>query len=478
MQASHAIMVHWLIAISVVASITTLYAGFDFAERIATSRGWRQGLWLMSGSLAMGLAIWSMHYLGLLSMRIPFPVIYYLPTALFSLLLAIAASAAVLWVVVRDQRVSPLRITLGTLLLGSGVAASNYAGFQAMRTSVIQGSRVSVLMFAILVQMSTSWLALWIMFSSRRLRDREWFRLAGAVVMGLGIGIMHYTAEGALTLMPTRIPYSSAVAIDRTRLGLLSIVLTAALVLLGALITAIVDRRMYEELEESNRSLHEARAELMRKEQALRETNARLTELTMRDGLTGAYNRRYFDRAIATEWSRASRNHAPLAVLLVDVDHFKQLNDRWGHQAGDDCLRAIVECLQLSTRRPGDVVARFGGEEFAVILPGSDLAGALLVAESIRISVQTLAPPRSSREGFVTVSVGICTHRPKYGEQVELLIAAADHALYFAKAKGRNCVEVGVCGEVAPPLDASASPLERERQGGGSKLAAAAKFAS
>jgi diguanylate cyclase (GGDEF)-like protein len=440
-------MVHWLVLISILTSITTFYAGFNFAERIATSSGWRSFMWLVSGALAMGLAVWSMHYLGLLSVTIPFPLLYHLPTALLALLLATLGSGAALLIVVSKEKVDPLKITLGAILMGCGVAVANYTGLQSMRSSVIHDSQASVLVFSILVQMITSWFAFWIMFSSQHRHYREWFRLAGAVVMGLGLALMHYTAQGTMTLVRTNLPYTPDLVIGRTKLGLLSIALTAALVLLGALVTALVDRHMYEELEESNRSLSQARAELMQKEQALREANDRLTELSMRDGLTGAYNRRYFDSAIGTEWGRACRTRAPLALLLVDVDNFKLLNDRWGHQAGDNCLRAIVERLQTSARRPGDVVTRYGGEEFAIILPGSDLAGALLVAEAIRSSIHELTAPSASTDCYVTVSIGVCTYRPAYGEFAEALVAAADEALYSAKAKGRDRVEASIFGD-------------------------------
>jgi diguanylate cyclase (GGDEF)-like protein len=124
---------------------------------------------------------------------------------------------------------------------------------------------------------------------------------------------------------------------------------------------------------------------------------------------------------------------------MIDVDHFKPFNDRYGHLAGDECLRKIAGLITEHIRRPGDLAARFGGEEFAVVLPGTDYVGAFLLAEKIRHAVQAASLPHTeSPDGKVTVSVGVCGYDPASNAQTRELIGAADKALYVAKASGRN----------------------------------------
>lgn len=163
-----------------------------------------------------------------------------------------------------------------------------------------------------------------------------------------------------------------------------------------------------------------------------------LENLATRDGLTGLLNRRSFDEFLEREWQRARRDAQPLALIMIDVDHFKRFNDIHGHQMGDECLRQVAKSLQAAAFRPGDVVARYGGEEFVIILPTADEAGAILVAERIRERLAWLKIPHSGSEhGIVSVSMGIATEVPA-GEEAAALLAAADSALYQAKRAGRN----------------------------------------
>jgi diguanylate cyclase (GGDEF)-like protein len=160
----------------------------------------------------------------------------------------------------------------------------------------------------------------------------------------------------------------------------------------------------------------------------------RLEELATTDALTGLRNRRKFDTEIDTEWRRAIRQSGTLALLLIDADHFKRFNDTLGHQAGDQALRAIADCIQQSATRAGDCAARYGGEEFAVLLPGISATEALVVAERIRLRVAALpADP-----GALTVSIGVASMTPIVTMNYSDLVEAADKALYVAKDAGRN----------------------------------------
>jgi diguanylate cyclase (GGDEF)-like protein len=168
-----------------------------------------------------------------------------------------------------------------------------------------------------------------------------------------------------------------------------------------------------------------------------------LRAVAMKDGLTGLANRRAFDEALTTEWKRTVREKSQMSLLLIDIDHFKRFNDAHGHQTGDDCLRSVGAALSAAVPRPGDMVARYGGEELAIILPGSDTAAAAIVAERVRAAVEALAIPHgSSVDGSVTISVGAATALARDGGSAEMphsLLASADKALYVAKAAGRNC---------------------------------------
>ncbi|MBV8848205.1 MAG: diguanylate cyclase, partial [Methylobacteriaceae bacterium] len=184
-----------------------------------------------------------------------------------------------------------------------------------------------------------------------------------------------------------------------------------------------------------------------------KELEAQLRELSRTDPLTGIPNRRAFDDALTVEWRRAMRESgAHLSLALIDIDHFKKFNDEYGHPAGDDCLRLVANAIGATVQRPGDLAARFGGEEFALLLPNTDAPGAKTIAERIRAAVMELAIPHmgNSPGQVVTISVGTATIRSsglgKEKPDVAILVMAADSALYEAKRLGRNRVHA------APPL--------------------------
>jgi diguanylate cyclase (GGDEF)-like protein len=181
--------------------------------------------------------------------------------------------------------------------------------------------------------------------------------------------------------------------------------------------------------------------ERRRLEEELRDTNAQLLLLASLDGLTGIPNRRAMDDRFALEWSRGTRVKLPLGLLMIDVDHFKQFNDIYGHLAGDECLRAVAVAIAENTRRAQDHAARYGGEEFVLLLPHTELFGAHLIAEKLREAIFNLAIPHSgSPWGRITVSVGYSSQTPAIGANRFDLLKSADEALYAAKRAGRNRV--------------------------------------
>jgi len=166
-----------------------------------------------------------------------------------------------------------------------------------------------------------------------------------------------------------------------------------------------------------------------------------LQEMSLTDALTGLRNRRFFDERLLEEFGRAQRYSDPVSLMMIDLDHFKLVNDRWGHPVGDAVLAETATVIRDSLREP-DVCARYGGEEFAVILPKTHLSGVLAVAERVWRAVATKAHPASDRTGEVrvTASIGIAFYPSKDITTAELLLRYADEAMYRAKAAGRNSI--------------------------------------
>jgi len=202
-----------------------------------------------------------------------------------------------------------------------------------------------------------------------------------------------------------------------------------------------------------NAQLRATRAQLRLRERALVDANARLqksleendalrrdlAEQASRDPLTNLYNRRYLAGALPREMQRCERESKPLALVIMDLDHFKHYNDHYGHAAGDACLKAVARAIQASAKRSGDLAARFGGEEFVLLLPDTDASQALAVAEALRQSVAAMALPHAkSPLGRVTLSLGVAVSLPQARLGAEALLHSADTALYAVKKAGRN----------------------------------------
>jgi len=199
-------------------------------------------------------------------------------------------------------------------------------------------------------------------------------------------------------------------------------------------------RRWAYEFLPLTRSLDSMAARLAARERSLRTESDRFKELATVDSLTGLSNRRAFDAHLAAEWQHAAEREAPLALLMIDVDHFKRYNDRYGHLEGDACLRAFAAILAEAAGGEGRA-ARYGGEEFALLIPGADTADAYRIAECVRQTVEALALAHADAPcGIVTVSIGLGSLVPDGETSASLLVEAADAGLYSAKRRGRNTV--------------------------------------
>ena len=172
----------------------------------------------------------------------------------------------------------------------------------------------------------------------------------------------------------------------------------------------------------------------------LKEKTKDIERLSQTDGLTGLYNRRYFDTAFEYEWNRAIRNKTTIAMVLCDIDHFKRVNDTFGHLAGDAYLKLTANVLKQVAKRKTDIVARYGGEEFIILMPGDSMENVLDLAERIRISMEKTALIFDRNKIKTTVSLGVAGVIPKPFEKRESLVSKADDAMYEAKNRGRNRV--------------------------------------
>jgi diguanylate cyclase (GGDEF)-like protein len=206
-------------------------------------------------------------------------------------------------------------------------------------------------------------------------------------------------------------------------------------------LAARLSAHLQEEVDLRTRELREKNYNLEQTQNALQRANESLRELSVTDGLTRVHNRMYFEQQFEKEWRRCSRHALPLSILMIDADHFKQLNDSAGHLVGDLCLQSIAKEIQNNFKRSGEVVARYGGEEFIVLLPDTNQSKALAAAEGMRGAIERLSFSDDSGANYrVTVSIGVSTTIPSIDQRPEQLIATADGALYEAKDAGRNRV--------------------------------------
>lgn len=206
-----------------------------------------------------------------------------------------------------------------------------------------------------------------------------------------------------------------------------------------------------KERDEAFKSLSRMQEQLEKMNNELARSNRELHRLSSMDGLTSLANRRQFDETLEQEWQNAIDAGTALSLIFADIDFFKRYNDHYGHQAGDECLKRVASALQNTVHRPADLVSRYGGEEFVLVLPDTTDEGALAIAEKMLRNIASLdiAHENSDACDHVTLSIGIATLHPTAGSKPEQLIEAADQMLYRAKERGRNCIEIALPGALS-----------------------------
>jgi diguanylate cyclase (GGDEF)-like protein len=411
----------WLVGLSICVAMAVSYTALRLAARIATSERPAERLWLAAGALAMGVGIWSMHFIGMLAFSLPIPLAYDIPTIIASLAIAVLTSGFALVLTSGRQLTFP-RLACGAIAMGTGICAMHYTGMAAI--DVVPGIAYDPTLVAcsMIIAVTASFVALWLFFN---LRDghshlQRLARIAAAVIMGLAISGMHYTGMAAARFSPGSF-CRGGVTFDNLWLAV-----TIGVFAIGLLIVTLVTA-MYDAHLQSRTHSHARRLEA---------ANAKLQYQATHDALTDLPNRVLFMDRLGREIAHAERDGHLFAVLLLDLDRFKQINDSLGHGAGDQLLEDVARRLSGAVREV-DTVARIGGDEFLLLIADtrdqSDLA-----AVAAKIGEALDEPFRvGSAELHTSASIGISVY-PADGTTGDDLVARADEAMYFAKQSGRN----------------------------------------
>ncbi|HXC39804.1 MAG TPA: diguanylate cyclase [Burkholderiales bacterium] len=413
-----------LVALSLVVATIASYTALDLAGRVSAARGRAAQLWLVGGAISMGTGIWAMHFIGMLSFELPIPLAYDFFINLLSWLLAVALSAVALYVVSRPA-MTPGNITLGATFMGVGICAMHYTGMLAMRMSPAIRYDKGLFIASVLIAIGASFVALWIAFQLRGKRPGTAIlaKLASALVMGLAITGMHYTGMEAAEFFPDSVCLAadSANGVHGGPLALIIGLASLSILTITLVISAF--------------DAHVA-ARNARHADELRSANEELLKVALYDHLTGLPNRLLLEDRMAQAMARADRGRQHCALMFVDLDRFKEVNDTYGHHVGDELLRAVAVRLTHCMRR-GDTAARTGGDEFLIVLgdvekpQAAAQVGAKVLAELSRpFAVKGL-------QLGISASIGISVY-PQDGKTLVELKTNADVAMYRVKQGGRN----------------------------------------
>ncbi|AQT09742.1 signaling repeat/GGDEF domain/EAL domain-containing protein [Pseudomonas protegens] len=409
-----------LVLISIFVAILASYTALDLTGRIATTTGRAAYLWMMGGALAMGVGVWSMHFIGMLAFSLPIDLGYDIQLTALSLLISILSCGFALWLV-SQPRLPLWQLLFGALIMGSGISGMHYTGMAAMRMQPGIDYDPSLFGASLLIAFGASLAALWIAFRLRQ--NTPYVRLArtgAAIVMGFAIVGMHYTGMAAARFADGS--FCGALGNGLSGKGLDNLVLITTLaVLIIALLTSVLDARL------------EARTAVLA--QSLTEANKELTQLALHDTLTGLPNRILLADRIDQAMHRVTAHGGCFALMFIDLDGFKPVNDAFGHHMGDQLLREVAQRLREDLRSE-DTLARIGGDEFVLLVQLAEPDDALrlaarqvgLVSRSFRVAEHDMQ---------ISASIGIAVY-PGNGLSAQELLMNADAAMYHAKGTGKN----------------------------------------
>src|SRR3989344_2380617 len=420
----------FLVLLAYLVACASCFATLDMAERINHAQkpaSQRLRRWIGAGCLAGG--IWAMHFIGMLAFQAPIDVHYNLPITLLSLLIALCAS----WLAMHTLSLPTLsfrQCCKASIIIGLGIATMHYVGMAAMRSQATAYYHRGLFTLSIMIAIGASLAALLL---ASYLRNglgifHQLRKCAASLVLGAGIISVHFTGMVAFDLaLPTGSQLTQPGENNHLQLGLTVAVMT--LLIIGSCISAaLADKK----LQHKDRDLLRVNSLLTQLDQA----RMSLQQVAHYDALTNLLNRRGFNQLFAEKLLERTHAGGMLAVLFLDIDHFKRINDSLGHDAGDELLKVLARHIKSSVRSHDDVVARFGGDEFCILIDLHDRDEARQMAQRIMLKMKEPIE-LSGRRMVMTTSIGISVF-PEDGKTCEELLKNADLALYQSKDGGRN----------------------------------------
>jgi len=419
-----------LVLLAYVVACAAGFATLGITERIGhTEKSTSQRIWRWVGAGCLAGGIWAMHFISMLAFQAPIEIHYQLPVTLISLLFALTAS----WLAMQTLSHAHLSIwqqLRAAVWIGLGIATMQYVGMAAMRSTATAYYDPTLFALSIVIAIGASLAALLI---SRHLREgsgvvHQLLKYTASLVLGAGIVSMHFTSMAALKLA---LPEGSLQPLpnDNNHLQLGVTVAVMMLLIIGSSISAaMADKK----LQHKESDLQRVNALLSQLDQA----RLSLQQVAHYDALTNLINRRGFNQLFAEKLSEKTNEGGMLAVMFLDIDHFKRINDSLGHDAGDLMLKVLASHIKSSVRSHEDVVARFGGDEFCILIGLHDPEEARHMAQRIMLKMKEPIE-LAGRSMVMTTSIGISLF-PQDGKTCEELLKNADLALYQSKGNGRN----------------------------------------
>lgn len=420
----------FLVLLAYLVACAGSYATLNIAERVShVEHASAQRQWRLLGAFCLAGGIWAMHFISMLAFEPPLEVRYDLSVTCASLLIMLLA-AIVAMDTLSQPALHPLRYIQASTCIGLGICAMHYIGMAALQSNARQyyEPKLFALSIAIAIMASLAALLLARYFRNGDGTFHQLLKYIASLVMGAGIVTMHFTAMAALTLV---VPEGHAVELPVTDNSLqlsLTIACITLLIIASSISAALADKK----LQSKEHDLQRVNALLSQLDQA----RMSLQQVAHYDALTNLINRRGFNQIFAEKLAERSATQGMLAVMFLDIDHFKRINDSLGHDAGDELLRLIAGIIKSATRSHDDVVARFGGDEFCILISMSNRDEARQMAQRI---MQKMKEPIAlmGRRMVMTTSIGISVF-PDDGTSCDELLKNADLALYQSKDNGRN----------------------------------------
>ncbi|MDN4625541.1 putative bifunctional diguanylate cyclase/phosphodiesterase [Erwinia sp. ACCC 02193] len=407
-----------LVIVSIFVAFLASYTALDMAGRVATSTGKAARVWLVGGGFAMGIGIWSMHFIGMLAMNLAMVMSYDPLLTLISMFVAVVASIFALWIVCYGELVFA-RLMVGALAMATGVVAMHYIGMAALmfEPGIVWDWHWIAVSIAIALGASTA--ALWLAFKLRQGEGHlALLRAGAALIMGAAIAGMHYSGMAAASFPMGS--HATQMGVNSSWLAMLVVVVTLSI--LGiTLVVSTLDARL------------QARTSVLAS--SLAEANRELAQLALHDNLTRLPNRILLEDRLDQALSKAVREETAFALMFMDLDGFKAVNDAFGHHVGDNLLVAVTERMK-NLLIGHHTLARLGGDEFVLLVEISEPNDAAAVADML---VKAIDEPFliSRYELVVSLSIGIAVY-PGDGNDERELMFNADAAMYHTKNNGRN----------------------------------------